>query len=122
MEQCYSFNESPMNWADAAKYCYDQGRDLALTESEDDQTFYAGYVQGMLSATQAFTQGVSGVWTSVRSVPNGSEPAWVVVPGSYVVTHQYWQPGEPNIYPSYDEVCVSLQQETMLSKLDVAVL
>ncbi|VDM84718.1 unnamed protein product [Strongylus vulgaris] len=56
----------------------------------------------MLSATQAYAPGVTGVWTSVRSVPNGSEPAWVVFPGSYVVDRQYWQPGEPNIYPNYD--------------------
>ncbi|EYC05247.1 hypothetical protein Y032_0083g1663 [Ancylostoma ceylanicum] len=113
MEQCYSFNEHPMKWVDAAKYCEDNGKVLALTETDDDQTFYAGYIQGMLSATKAWKPGVTGVWTSVRSLPNGSEPAWVAFPGSYVVDRQYWQPGEPNIYPSYDDVCVSLQQETM---------
>ncbi|KAL6733680.1 hypothetical protein Aduo_004307 [Ancylostoma duodenale] len=113
MEHCYSSNEQPMKWVDAAKFCEDNGKVLALTETDDDQTFYAGYIQGMLSATKAWKPGVTGVWTSVRSLPNGSEPAWVAFPGSYVVDRQYWQPGEPNIYPSYDDVCVSLQQETM---------
>ncbi|VDK54597.1 unnamed protein product [Cylicostephanus goldi] len=102
MEYCYSFNENPMNWSDAARYCHDKSRVLALIETDDDQTFYAGYLQGMLAATQAQTQGVTGVWTSVRSVPNGTEPAWVVFPGSYVVERYYWQPGEPSIYPNYD--------------------
>lgn len=102
-----------MKWADAARYCHDQDKVLALTESDDDQTFYAGYIQGALSASQALSQGITGVWTSVRSVPNGTEPVWVSFPGSYVLSRHYWQPGEPNIYPNYEDVCVSLQQETM---------
>ncbi|ETN72162.1 hypothetical protein NECAME_18998, partial [Necator americanus] len=102
MDYCYSFNEQPMRWSEAAIYCDDRGRTLSLTETNDDQTFYAGYIQGMISATQAWRPDVTGVWTSVRSVPNGSEPAWVAFPGSYVVNRQYWQPGEPNIYPNYD--------------------
>ncbi|VDO72445.1 unnamed protein product [Heligmosomoides polygyrus] len=100
-------------WFMAARYCHDQDKVLALTESDDDQTFYAGYIQGALSASQALSQGITGVWTSVRSVPNGTEPVWVSFPGSYVLSRHYWQPGEPNIYPNYEDVCVSLQQETM---------
>ncbi|KAK6058027.1 lectin C-type domain protein [Cooperia oncophora] len=113
MGYCYSFNGKPMKWNDAARYCNDQEKVMALTESDDDQTFYAGYIQGVLSAVPPQGPPVTGVWTSVRSVPNGSEPAWVSFPGSYVLKKQFWQVGEPNIYPNYDEVCASLQQESM---------
>ncbi|KAK5966615.1 Lectin C-type domain protein [Trichostrongylus colubriformis] len=113
MGYCYSFNARPMKWSDAARYCNDQDKVLALTESDDDQTFYAGYINGVLSSVPPQRPQVTGVWTSVRSVPNGSVPAWVSFPGSYVLSKQYWQYGEPNIYPNYDDVCVSLQQESM---------
>uniref|UniRef100_A0A7I4Y1W5 Latrophilin-like protein 2 n=2 Tax=Haemonchus contortus TaxID=6289 RepID=A0A7I4Y1W5_HAECO len=113
MGYCYSFNSKPMKWNDAARYCNDHDKTLALTESDDDQTFYAGYIQGVLSSVQPQNPRVTGVWTSVRSVLNGSEPAWVSFPGSYVLNKQYWQYGEPNIYPNYENVCVSLQRESM---------
>ncbi|KAK6017263.1 hypothetical protein OSTOST_17219 [Ostertagia ostertagi] len=96
--------------------------------------FYLRYIQNDYAG---LGQRVTGVWTSVRSVPNGSEAAWVSFPGSYVLNKQYWQFGEPNIYPNYDGehqllflctissprllriglsfqmICVSLQQESM---------
>ncbi|VDL64353.1 unnamed protein product [Nippostrongylus brasiliensis] len=98
----------------AARFCKDRESVLALTETDDDQTFYAGFVQGSITAAGGpGQQRVTGVWTSVRSVPNGSEPAWVSFPGSFVLSRQFWQPGEPNIYPNYDDVCVSLQEETL---------
>ncbi|VDL65448.1 unnamed protein product [Nippostrongylus brasiliensis] len=103
-----------MKWNDAARFCKDRESALALTETDDDQTFYAGFVQGSITAAGGpGQQRVTGVWTSVRSVPNGSEPAWVSFPGSFVLSRQFWQPGEPNIYPNYDDVCVSLQEETL---------
>uniref|UniRef100_A0A1I7WBJ5 C-type lectin domain-containing protein n=1 Tax=Heterorhabditis bacteriophora TaxID=37862 RepID=A0A1I7WBJ5_HETBA len=46
---CYSFQGEPMNWKEGAKYCYEKGLRLALTERDDDQEFYSEYIQKMLS-------------------------------------------------------------------------
>ncbi|CAD6190147.1 unnamed protein product [Caenorhabditis auriculariae] len=111
MGYCYSYDLTPRSWLEAADFCSKKGSTLASIENPDDQTFYAGYVQGALAGVQQ-TNEINGIWTSIRAVMNGTRPVWVSFPGSYRVDNTFWAQFEPNIYLNYNEICVNLEAET----------
>ncbi|PAV90498.1 hypothetical protein WR25_27150 isoform B [Diploscapter pachys] len=106
---CYSFLNQQLPWNEAADYCQKNGAQLAYTENDDDATFYAGYIPGVFQGQNSQVPYSLGVWTAIRGANNQTRPAWLLYPGSYVVTKFFWDQNEPNIYMNYGDVCVSLE-------------
>ncbi|CAI2336342.1 unnamed protein product [Caenorhabditis sp. 36 PRJEB53466] len=115
MGSCYLFDSTPRNWNDAAVYCNKMdGASLPLVESTEDQAFFAGYLQAMIPSEppSGIRPAPDGVWTAVRGVNNVTRASWVYYPGSFLITDTYWAPQEPNVYVSYNDVCVALESST----------
>uniref|UniRef100_A0A8D2D8R7 C-type lectin domain-containing protein n=1 Tax=Sciurus vulgaris TaxID=55149 RepID=A0A8D2D8R7_SCIVU len=82
---CYFFSKSRRNWTDSVTACQEEGAQLVIIKSAEEQSFL-----------QLTSKNKGDTWMGLSDLNN--EGTWYWVDGSYLFFRfmKYWNEGEPN--------------------------
>ncbi|XP_067686863.1 macrophage mannose receptor 1-like [Haliotis asinina] len=87
-DYCFAFNPLySLTWANAKKFCSDQGASLLSLKSSSYQTFIQLYLK------EQVVSGINSIW--IGASDNGKPGAFQWVDGTSIEVYTHWAPGNP---------------------------